>query len=65
MKEPKITRIIVDQKVADQELVQRYIKNNPQAKVVQQDITEADKEIMILVGQLAAMIIATAEKIQD
>ncbi|MBT3239901.1 MAG: GAF domain-containing protein [Chloroflexi bacterium] len=26
---------------------------------------EADKEIMILVGQLAAMIIATAEKIQD
>ncbi|MBC8376127.1 MAG: DNA photolyase [FCB group bacterium] len=46
MKEPKITRLIVDQKVADQELVQRYIKNNPQAKVIQQDITEADKENM-------------------
>ena len=46
MKEPKITRIIVDQKVADQELVQRYIDNNPQATVVQQDITEADKENM-------------------
>lgn len=46
MKEPKITRIIVDQKVADQNLVQRYIKNNPQAKVVNQDITEADKEAM-------------------
>ena len=46
MKEPKITRIIVDQKVADQELVQRYIKNNPQAQVIQQEVTEADKENM-------------------
>ncbi len=46
MKEPKITRIIVDQKVADQDLVNRYIENNPQAKVVQQEITEADKEAM-------------------
>ncbi len=46
MKEPKITRIIIDQNVADQELVQRYVRNNPQAKIVQQDITEEQKEIM-------------------
>ncbi|MCF6238453.1 MAG: hypothetical protein L3J79_06535, partial [Candidatus Marinimicrobia bacterium] len=46
MKEPKITRIIVDQKVAGQDLVQRYIANNPQARVVHEEITEAKKEAM-------------------
>lgn len=46
MKEPKITRIIVDQKVADQELVQRYKKNNPKAEVIQLELTEDQKEAM-------------------
>jgi len=46
MKEPKITRIIVDQKVADQELVQRYIDHNPQAEVIRKEITESYKEEM-------------------
>jgi len=31
VKEPKITRIVVDENVADQELVQRYQRNNPDA----------------------------------
>ena len=46
MKEPKITRIIVDQKVADQELVQRYQNNNPTAEVIQLELTEEKKEAM-------------------
>ncbi|MEA3287801.1 MAG: hypothetical protein U9Q77_10570 [Candidatus Marinimicrobia bacterium] len=46
MKEPKITQIIVDQKVADQDLVHRYIQNNPQAIVFQGEITEDRKETM-------------------
>ncbi|NQV49684.1 MAG: DNA photolyase [Candidatus Marinimicrobia bacterium] len=46
MKEPKITRIIVDQNVADQELVARYKKNNPQAEVIEIALTEADKNTM-------------------
>ncbi len=46
MKEPKITRIIVDQNVADQELVARYKKNNPQAEVIEIALTEADKDTM-------------------
>ncbi len=46
MREPKITRIIVDQKVADQPLVDRYKENNPQAEVIQLELTEADKEAM-------------------
>jgi len=46
MREPKITKIIVDQKVADQPLVDRYKKNNPQAEVIQVDLSEADKEAL-------------------
>ena len=46
MKDPKITRIIIDQKVADQELVQRYKKNNPKAEIIQMDISEEQKESM-------------------
>lgn len=46
MKEPKITRIIVDQKVADQELVERYKTNNPKAEVVQMDLSDEQKEAM-------------------
>jgi len=46
MKEPKITRIIVDDKVADQILVQRYKENNPKAEVIQMDITDEQKEAM-------------------
>lgn len=46
MKEPKITRIIVDQKVADQDLVQRYQNNNPTAEVIQLELTEEKKEAM-------------------
>ncbi len=46
MKEPKITRIIVDDIVADQELVQRYKNNNPKAEVIQLDLTEEQKEAM-------------------
>ncbi|NQV16126.1 hypothetical protein HQ531_11760 [bacterium] len=46
MKEPKITKIIVDKSVADQELVSRYKNNNPQAEVVQVALTEIDKEAM-------------------
>jgi len=46
MKDPKITRIIVDNKVADQVLVKRYQQHNPKAEVVQLKLTEADKEAM-------------------
>jgi len=46
MKEPKITKIIVDESVADQELVSRYKKNNPQAEVIQVALTDEDKEAM-------------------
>lgn len=46
MKEPKITRIIIDQNVADQKLVKRYIQNNPQAEVLQTDLTDEQKEAM-------------------
>ena len=40
MKEPKITRIIIDDKIADQELVQRYKDNNPDAEVIQIALSE-------------------------
>ena len=46
MKDPKITRIIVDQKVADQELVQRYRQNNPRAELIRIDVTDELKETM-------------------
>lgn len=46
MKEPKITRIVVDEKVADQELVERYQKNNPDATVTRIELTEEHKEAM-------------------
>ena len=46
MKEPKITRIIVDDKVADQDLVQRYKENNPKAEVVEIELTDEKKEAM-------------------
>ncbi|MCF7823275.1 MAG: DNA photolyase [Candidatus Marinimicrobia bacterium] len=46
MKEPKITRIIVDEKVADQKLVERYKQNNPQAEVIKIDLTDEIKESM-------------------
>jgi len=46
MKEPKITRIIVDESVADQDLVARYKDNNPQAEVIEIALTEEDKEAM-------------------
>lgn len=46
MKEPKISRIIVDEVVANQPIVQRYKENNPQAEVVQKSLSEADKEAM-------------------
>jgi hypothetical protein len=46
MKEPKITKIIVDRKVADQILVKRYIQHNPKAEVVELEVTEAEKQAM-------------------
>ncbi|MCF7807338.1 MAG: DNA photolyase [Candidatus Marinimicrobia bacterium] len=46
MKEPKITRIVVDEKVANQELVARYQKNNPDATVTRIELTEEYKVSM-------------------
>jgi len=46
MREPKITKIVVDEKVSDQELVQRYKRNNPDAIVTNTQLTEEDKEAM-------------------
>ena len=46
MKEPKITRIIVDEKVADQDLVKRYKRNNPKAEVIEIALTDEIKESM-------------------
>ena len=46
MREPKITRIIVDDIISDQDLVKRYQEANPDAQVDHVKLTEADKEAM-------------------
>lgn len=46
MKNPRISRIIIDGKVADSDLAHRYVRTNPQARVEHVDLSPAEREAL-------------------